>query len=859
MQRESKTPRPAPVPHRLPPAADSFFAREELLTTLDAKRAAGTPVLVITGMAGVGKTSLALEWARRRIDQFPDGQLYVDLRGYSPAEPLPAGTAVRGLLDDLEVPSSRVPEDPAAQLGLYRSLIAGKRMLIILDNASTAAQIIPLLPRTASSTVVVTSRRPLTELTARYGAGRFDLQLLPAAESRAMLAHLVGAERVAAEPQAIDDLSRACAGLPLALSLVASAARSRGRQPLAELAAELRAVPALENDEPELGVRSVLSWSYRALPAEVARTFRLLSLLPGPDFGINAAATLGERSIDQARAVLEALELGSLVTSQVPGRYGLHDLIRAYALEQTLSLDGEAARSDARNRVIDFYLHTAKDANQQLSQRKERLELGQLSPGTIPLPLADATEALAWFDTEYNCLLPVQRLASTLGRYNAVWQLAIAMDTYLQRKGSLDDRLASWRTALEAAEQLGEPGPLALALRVLGDACSRSGRHAEALDFAQRCLDLSESVGATEQTDAHRTLAMIWERQGNRRRALDHALRALDRVRSLGDGFSEAEVLNAVGRYAARLGHFDQARDHCSAAQELHRYHPDRAGEADTLDTLGYLARHSDQYRQALTLYGDALRLRRDLRDFYQVANTLRIVGEIHADTGEFDAARRCWAEAGELFTAQGRLDEAADTRHRMDASRRATASDAEEITVFTSGDEGQPVRDALVDLLEIAGFSIVSRDVPEHGSWFQRLFVTKKDPQAGEELGRIVATAVANHLAGTVNGKVVQARDISIRNEPGAGQNEQEANAIARLLDACQVHDEIVLCTSSTVLVKVDGRITCWVPTAEAMRVLRTDPRLMRSPKELLDVLSRLSDSTARAHFADDLPRAES
>ncbi|MEV4053467.1 tetratricopeptide repeat protein [Amycolatopsis sp. NPDC049688] len=852
MRHEPVMPKPGPfVPRQLPARPRAFWGREEQLASLDRQSTSDSPdwpIVVITGMPGVGKTLLAIEWAWRRIDQFPDGVLYANLRGYSPGEPLPPSTALRGFLDAVGTASNQVPEDFAAQARLYRSLIADKRMLIILDDAGDSRQVMPLLPGTASCTVIVTSRKVLPQLTVRHGASRLKLDTLREPESRSLLAHLVGAERAAAEPGAIDELVRACAGLPLALRLLGGRAQARPQLSLTDIATQIRtAVLELQDVDSETNLHSVLSWSYRALPDDVARSFRLMSLAPGPDFGLNAAATLNHRSIDRTRRALTTMEHAHLVERRTPDRYALHDLVRTYALELVRSVDAEVDRSDARDRVIDFYLHTAKDANQQLSQRKDRLELGQFVPGTIPLTLADAAEALTWFDTEHICLLAVQRMASTLGRYNAVWQLAAAMDTYLRRKGSLDDRLASWRTALAAAEHLGDPAPLLVALRQLGDACSRTGQHTEALELAQRCLGLTDSAAAADQAEAHRTLAMILERQGDGERALDHALQALDRVRSLGDGLAEAEVLNAVARYAAQLGHFDQARDHCRAAQELHRYHPDRAGEADTLDTLGYVAHHSGEYPQALTLYREALQLRRDLRDHYQVADTLRNLGEIHAGVGDYHTARLSWTEARKLFTEQGRVDDADDTRHQIEALHHAAPGDAEEVTVHTSGDDGQQVRDALVDLLEVAGFDVISGDVPQHGSWFQRLFVTQKNPQGGEELGRLVAAAVANQLGGTVNGSVIQGRDIHLNhNTAGAGHSEQEANAIARLLEACQAQSEVAVCTSSFVLVKVDGRITCWVPTTETMHILRANPQLLHSPRELFETLSRLPDSIA-------------
>jgi predicted ATPase len=308
-------------------------------------------ISAIRGAGGIGKTWLALHWAHRRLSRFPDGQLFVDLRGFSPdSEPMPSGVAVQGFLDALGVAPGRIPVDPQAQAGLFRSLVAQKRMLIVLDNAADVQQVVPLLPGADSCTVVVTSRRTLTGLITRHGAHHLTLDTLSGDEARALLARRLGTARVAAEPEAVDELVGLCGGFPLALGIIAGRAHTHPRVPLAEFAAELRdlGLGALEDDEPTTSLPAVLSWSYSALTTQQQVVFGLLGIAPGPDIGLPAAASLTGLPPTQTGKVLRSLEEASLLSRDAHGRYSMHDLIRAFATEDANCVASNEKRSATR-------------------------------------------------------------------------------------------------------------------------------------------------------------------------------------------------------------------------------------------------------------------------------------------------------------------------------------------------------------------------------------------------------------------------------------------------------------------------------------------------------------------------------
>ncbi|OKI16293.1 transcriptional regulator, SARP family protein [Saccharothrix sp. CB00851] len=679
--RSVDTPPPAATPRQLPAPPAPFVGRDDELnhlhSALDASGEATTVVIsALAGAGGIGKTWLALHWAHRHTDRFPDGQLFVDLHGFSPtSDPVDPAVAVRGFLDALGVDPGRIPSDLDAQTALYRSLVAGRRMLVVLDNAATTEQVVPLLPGTSTCTVLVTGRTRLAALIDRHGAHHLPLGVLDRAEARALLTARLPADRVAAAPDAVDELVTLCGAYPLALAITARTAATRPAIPLTEIAAELGALglEALDHDDPAASLPTVLSWSLRH-PTDTQRVvFALLGIAPGPDTTSPATAALIGLPDGPARRALAALEEASLVERRPGGRYAMHDLVRAYAATTAHDLPDDL-RETALTRVVDFYLHTAHAADRLLNPHRPLAPLDPPVPRVQPHPLPDAAAALAWLQAEHATLLATQRTAATLGRHHAVWQLAWNLHTFHDRRGHRHDALTVWQAALDVAEHLPDPATRSRAHRHLGYACAQLGLHEQATGHLERALALAaHHHDPDEQALTHQALALAWERAGDDRRALDHARHALDLHRTLDQPAWEAIALNLVGWYTARLGEFDTAHDHCHAALTLHRHHHNPEGEANTLDSLGYIAHHTGDHRHALDYYQQALTLYRTLGHTYQVAETLDDMGHPNAALDHHEQARAAWREALELYQQQGRNTEAERVQQQLDDLDKAT------------------------------------------------------------------------------------------------------------------------------------------------------------------------------------------
>ncbi len=674
---------PRVVPRQLPAAPGLFTGRVPELAALDRALATapagavfedspGTTVVIsaIGGAGGIGKTWLALACAHRWADRFPDGQLFVDLRGFSPAgQPMAPDDAVRGFLDALGVDAGRLPPDPDARAARYRSLVADRRMLIVLDNAATVEQVVPLLPGSATCTVLVTSRNRLPGLVARHGARPLHLDVLTDAESRQLVVAWLGAARVAAEEAAVTDLVGICRGFPLALGVVAARAAAGPHLPLADTVAELRefGLDALDSDDPTVSLSTVLSWSLRGLSDRQRQVFALLGIAPGPDIGLPAATNLAGLPERETRAVLRALVDASLLDRTPGGRFTMHDLVRAYAATHAQTLP-EPVRLAALERVVDFYLHTAHTADRLANPHAPVIEPEPPTPGVEPHPLPDPPAAMAWLDAEHAHLIAAQRTAAAHHRLRTVWQLARALTIFHQRRGHGREYLAVWQAALEASAHLPDPATRAQAHRNLGLAYSMLEWHDEAVGHLHQALLLAEYEHDTlQQAQIHHDLAVVWEQRGDDRKAMDHARHALDRYRKLDNPVREARALNGVGWYAARLGEYDTAREHCRSALALFRYHHDSAGEAGTLDSLGWIDHHTGHHRQAGHHYQQALTLFRTLGDSYEVANTLDRLGHPYAASGQHDRARAAWREALELYREQGRDTDAERVRQQLD------------------------------------------------------------------------------------------------------------------------------------------------------------------------------------------------
>ncbi|NUT46126.1 MAG: helix-turn-helix domain-containing protein [Saccharothrix sp.] len=397
-----------PLPRQLPAAPSGFTGRSQELALLDT--ASRRAPVVVSALGGTGKTALVLRWAHQHADRFPDGQLYVNLRGFGPgANPMRPAEAQRGFLAALGIDSDSVPADDQERSALYRTATADKRLLVVLDNAADSDQVAPLLPGGSTCGVLVTSRRALTGLVAVHGAVSVPLDVLPDDEARALLATRLGETRMAAEPDAVTAMIEHCAGLPLALVIIAARACVRPDLPLAQIAGELRdeaaRLDALDTDEAGVSLRSVLSWSYQALSPEASTLAGLLALAPGGD--ISAAAVESLSPVPPRRPLAE-LEAASLVSRSADNRYRMHDLVRLHAGERAETDVPAQSREDALLRLVDFYLHTALPAETSLSPHIPPIELAPPAPGCRPLPEVDA---LTWFGAEHHCLLAAQRAA----------------------------------------------------------------------------------------------------------------------------------------------------------------------------------------------------------------------------------------------------------------------------------------------------------------------------------------------------------------------------------------------------------------------------------------------------------------
>ncbi|WP_084578872.1 tetratricopeptide repeat protein [Kutzneria sp. 744] len=654
---------PTPPPCQLLSAPAGFVGRDDKLAALDACTTA--VISAIGGAGGIGKTWLALTWANRNLGRFPDGQLSADLRGFGPAAPRHPADVLADFLAALGVDRDHQPTDLDARIALYRTHTAGRRLLILLDNAATADQVEPLLPGGTTCTVLITSRHRLPSLLARHGAHPVHVDVLTDAEARTLLEAALGhsAER------AVTELIALCKGFPLALGLIAARIRSEPTL-IDDLVADLGALglAALDSDDPAASLPTVLSWSLRRLTEQHRTVFGLLGIAPGPDIALPAVVSLTWLSHSLARQALSALEEASLLERRPGGRYVMHDLIRDYAASTVLSED---VREAALVRVTDFYLHTAFAADRLLESHTTFVPPDPPAAGVHPFPLPDFAAALHWMEAEHAALLATQRAALAIGRHHVVPHLAWILSTFHHMRGNFRDAFTAWQAALDAAAHLPDPSIRGRAHRNLGRACTHLGRHEEAIEHLDQALGVAaDHHDATQQAFTHQALALAWAGRGNDRRALEHARHALDLCRDLELPLWEATSLNMMGWYSARLGEFGAARDLCLAALDLYRRHDHPGGKADTLDSLGYIAHHSGDHRQALDHYHQALLVRRPTGDAYEVANTLDSIGRPYAASGQQGRARAVWLEALDLYRQQGRTADAERVQRQLDELR---------------------------------------------------------------------------------------------------------------------------------------------------------------------------------------------
>jgi tetratricopeptide (TPR) repeat protein/transcriptional regulator with XRE-family HTH domain len=669
------------VPRQLPATATGFTGRAAELQALtrildDGDRTPGTVVIsAIGGTAGIGKTALALHWAHQVAGRFGDGQLYVNLRGFDPSGvPASPEEAIRGFLDALGVPPGKIPPQFDAQAGMYRSLVADRKMLIVLDNARDDQQVRPLLPASPGCLVVVTSRSELAGLAATDGARLLSLDVLTRPEAIELLTIRIGADRTRAEPDATAEITGLCACLPLALAVAAARVAAWPSFPLSALAAELRdsasRLDALDHGDPSASVRAVFSWSYQQLSGEAARMFRLLGLHPGPDISVPAAASLAATGIPEARRLLRELNRAHLITDRVPGRYAFHDLLRAYAVDQARTQESGPDRDAAVGRVLDHYLHSASHTATLLHPFGEPLPLTPPRPGTTPERPAEHRQAVSWCDAEHQVLLAAVALATESGFDTHAWQLPCAIGSFLRARGHYQQWVAIQNTAIAAATRLGDVHGQAISERMLARAFTNLGDYDQATSHFEHCLGLYRQLG--DQTGEARTqhnLGFLAERQGRHADALRHTETAFRLFEAIGDKAEQAMTLNDIGWYHGLLGDYEQARAVCRRVLSLSAEIGYRRMEATSWDSLGYAEHHLGNLGEAVACYERALSIFRELGERRYEADALTTLGDTYLAAGEPPRARETWQQALAIFEDLGhpRVEEVSAKLARLD------------------------------------------------------------------------------------------------------------------------------------------------------------------------------------------------
>ena len=659
-----------PVPRELPSDTAAFAGRAAELSRLDAlvstmDVSAGPVVGVVTGTAGVGKSTLAVHWARRVSEEFPDGQLFVNMRGYHADQALSPGRVLARFLRALGVRGEDVPDDVDERAAMYRSVMDGRRMLLLLDNVNSSDQVRPLLPSGEGCLALITSRDVLLSLIVTDGARRINLDLPSVNDARKMLARRLGGERLRVEPKAADDIIAASARLPLAIAIAAARAATCHDSRLSAVAAQLRrGLDAFDTASAVTDVRSVFSWSYRALSPEAARLLRLLGLHPGPDLGSAAAASLIGLPPKQGRPLLAELVRANLLTEHIPGRYALHDLMREYARELVGRDDDEPDRRAAATRLIDHYTHSAYAAEQRLNQARVLPTLLPPAAGSATVRPADHQESLEFLISEYPNLRPVIEWAHASGFDDHAWRLACLLCTFYNNQALHDE----WRTimdiALSSAARTGDDLAEARTLYETGRMAwfqRRFGDVGPAVDRAQELFAAHDDVLGMGLVESLRASLPGQSPEDT----LERMRRSGELVRSAGHHHNAAIAILSVATLLAELGRHDEALAQCDEASAIFAELDDRHGRAVVQRIRGDIHAALGQHREAQRCYREVAEVYRSFGSRQAEAEVLAVLGDSHAATDEPELAADHYRRAAEIFEAIGHPD-AAETRTRL-------------------------------------------------------------------------------------------------------------------------------------------------------------------------------------------------
>ncbi|BCJ31547.1 AfsR/SARP family transcriptional regulator [Actinocatenispora sera] len=653
-----RTSRSAVVPAQLPADIADFTGRAEWMDTLGRSLAVdpGFPgsmptVAVLTGAGGAGKTTLAVHLGHRTRARFPDGQLYISMRGSSQF-PLDSADVAARLLRDLGVDPASVPTDRSERYSLYRSLLANRRALLVFDDVRDTAQLRPLLPGSTRSAVIATSRNDLVTLPANL---RVDLDVMDDDNATALFTSIVGRERTDAEPAAVREVLRACAGLPLAIRIVAVRIAANPAHPIGAMAGRLtNARSRLDQFEvDDLGVRASFGISYTRLPADTAaaESFRALGLWPGPDLGSAGLAALTGRDAAATELAADTLVSSHLLQCTATGRYHLHDLLHVYAREQAERQDGPGDRDAAVTRLLAWYLHTAANAADLI--RPHHLPIPAETPpaGTTPLGFADDIAALDWCRLERANLLTAVQLAASVGADRLAWRLALTLWSYYYLDKNRDDWTAASEIGLACARRAGDRRAEGALLACLGTALCESRRYTEAIEHYRQALELHRATGDTQREPVTmNSLAVVYGELGKFALARDmFAEVRASHVRSgsrQGVGLATANLALCL----AELGDHDAAVRHYREALDIYREIGDRYGEATTLGNLGLVYESVGAHRLATEALTDAFRRYEAAGNRHGQAQTMVMLGRCQNRAGDRAAARRSWRTAVRIF-----------------------------------------------------------------------------------------------------------------------------------------------------------------------------------------------------------------
>jgi DNA-binding SARP family transcriptional activator/tetratricopeptide (TPR) repeat protein len=726
--------KPPARPFQLPADASSFTGRTAELAALDAlvgkdsdtapDRPPTVVVSAIAGAPGVGKTALAVRWAHRVADRFPDGQLYVNLRGHATSPPLRPIDALARFLRALGVAADQTPVEEDEAAALYRSTLAGTRTLVVLDNAVDADQVRPLLPASPTCLTVVTSRDRLTGLVALDGAHRVTLGVLPEADAVDLLCRLIGADRVgaepSAEPDAVTELARQCGYLPLALRIAAANLADRPYESIAGYTAGLAegrlAALAVDGDG-QAAVRAAFDLSYAALPEPAQRMFRLLGLVPGPDIAIPAAAALAGTPVAEARALLDRLAGAHLLEQHSPGRYACHDLLRLYAVERVEAESSEAESSEpdraaAAGRLYAHYLAGADAATRMLYPQMLRLPAEESTHETTQETVRHdgPDQASAWLDAERANLVAIVRHTAEHGPRPVAWRLSDALRVYFYLRMYPIDWLAVATAGLAAATADDDPRAQAAAHHSLALLCGRQSRFDQAVRHYDLAIDLARAAGWLDgEATAHNNLGIVYANTGRPRQAADHYARTLVIKRRADHTGGEAAALGNLGATFADLGRLPEAVEHSNQALALYRKIGNRIGEAHVHTGLGAIEHALGHLDQAADTLEQAISLHREVGNRINEVEARAYLTAVLRDAGRLAEARMHADAALTLVLDVGHRRLEAHARNALGTleaveGRRATAADLHRYAIeeATATTDRYLLVEALLDLARV-------------------------------------------------------------------------------------------------------------------------------------------------------------